>query len=303
VPFVLHRSGDDLSVEVGDDTCGADDVMVETAIYEASQFHLIQAADWEPPAWSSTPHPSPLPPRAASTSGSRQIPHPIGSVDGASLGYLEYLPPAYSETGDKSPLILFLHGSGESGDGGPLGVARLSAAGIPSLIASDSWPDDRPFVVLSAQHDDSKPPSYCMESSEIDDFLHFALSHYNVDPSRIYVTGLSCGAIGLWNYLNEHGDELVAAAVPIAGNGLFAIDARGCDLGTLPIWAFHGGYDDSVPIETETYPLEKLHECTDPSPVDARLTVFPSSGHDVWTRTYRGSDGYDIYDWMLSHHK
>ncbi len=300
IGFNFDRSGDNLNIDVGDDKCGLDDEMVETAIYEATPFHLIQVPDWEP---AELVQGSPPPPHGISSSSKRQVLNAAGTVDGAPLGYLEYLPPSYSASGEKSPLLVFLHGSGESGKGDNLGLAKLSAGGLPLLISSNHWPDDRPFVVLSPQHDDSMPPSFCMESKEIDGFLHFALEHYNVDPSRVYVTGLSCGAIGLWNYLNEHGDELIAAAVPIAGNGLLAVEQRGCDLGKTPIWAFHGAIDASVPVESEVYPMTALQQCTDPAPIDARLNVFPTSGHDVWTRTYSGQDGFDIYSWMLSHQK
>ena len=51
------------------------------------------------------------------------------------------------------------------------------------------------------------------------------------------------------------------------------------------------------------YPLTALQACTDPVPVDARLSVFPRVGHDVWDITYNGSAGYDLYDWFLSHTK
>jgi predicted peptidase len=142
-----------------------------------------------------------------------------------------------------------------------------------------------------------------MESSEIDAFLRFALEHYEVDPARIYLTGLSCGAIGLWNYLREHAGELVAAAVPIAGHGLAAIDERGCDLGTVPIWAFHGESDSTVFVHGDVYPISVLRSCTDPAALDARITVYPHVGHGGWSQTYSGSAGHDIYSWLLSHQK
>jgi len=69
------------------------------------------------------------------------------------------------------------------------------------------------------------------------------------------------------------------------------------------MWAFHGENDDSVALVGDVYPITRLQACTDPAPVDARLTVFPNSGHDVWTRVYGGTSGYDIYSWLLSHHK
>jgi poly(3-hydroxybutyrate) depolymerase len=299
VTFDMHRDGDALSIHVAADACAdPDDLAIQAILYESSPFHLVQAADWAPPASSAGPSPTD-PADQASNSFERQTRRPIGTVDGAPLGYLEYLPPDYGN--QPSPLIVFLHGSGESGAGDELALGVLSQAGIPSLIASNRWPDARPFVVLSPQHEQVET-SFCMEAQEIDAFLHFALAHYDIDPSRVYLTGLSCGAIGLWNYLAAHADELVAAAIPIAGYGIGAVQLAGCDLGRLPLWAFHGSADDRVFVRGDVYPLTVLQSCTNPAPVDARLTVYPDGSHDVWTDTYRART-YDIYAWLLSHHK
>lgn len=304
VTYDLSRAGDTLAVRVADDACpDPTDLPIREVIYESSAFRLVQAADWTPSSSSSSPSASPSSPTSsaeASTSSTRQTLRPKGTVKGAPLGYVEYLPPGYGKK--PSPLILFLHGSGESGDGSKVALEGLASAGIPSIIEFDHWPDSRPFVVLAPQHD-AQPPSFCMTADEIDAFLRFAMKHYDIDPSRVYVTGLSCGAIGLWNYLAAHRDELVAAVVPIAGNGVGAVQLAGCDLARLPIWAFHGALDDAVPVFGDVYPLTTLQACTDPSPSDARLTVYPLESHDAWTITYGGQAGYDIYDWMLGHHK
>jgi predicted esterase len=301
VTYDLSREGDELSVRVADDACSdPEDLAIQATIYESSPFHLVQAADWTPPT--STPQPSSsAAPSAneASTASTRQVLRPIGTVDGAPLGYVEYLPPSYGQ--QPSPLLVFLHGSGESGSGDELSLAGLATAGIPSLIRGNRWPDERPFVVLAPQHEED-PPSFCLEADEIDAFLRFALGHYDVDPSRVYLTGLSCGAIGLWNYLGAHGDELVAAAVPIAGYGIGAFELAGCNLTRVPIWAFHGSADENVPVRGDVYPLTALQACTDPAPLDARLKVYVGESHDVWTETYISTQ-YDIYAWLLSHHK
>ena len=58
-----------------------------------------------------------------------------------------------------------------------------------------------------------------------------------------------------------------------------------------------------VVLRGDVYPMESLQACTHPKAADARLTVYPDSGHDVWSRTYDMTAGYDIYNWMLSHTK
>lgn len=69
---------------------------------------------------------------------------PAGSIEGASLGYVEYLPPGYGD-GAPRPLLLFLHGWGENGDGSETALGRLFKLGVPMLVESDDWPDERPL--------------------------------------------------------------------------------------------------------------------------------------------------------------
>jgi dienelactone hydrolase len=254
-------------------------------------------------------------------------PRPIGSTD-STLGYYEYLPPSYAPTGATSPLLLFFHGYGETGDGTPEALSRLVLAGIPRYINAGGWSTDRPFVVLSPQHVEEAPgfdfsscdgepwggscnmqvqhdldnasPAFCTTPDEVHDFIAYAVAHYNVDPTRVYVTGLSCGAFGIWEYLAKYHDDLqVAAAVPIAGDGRPAWAPSYCGLASTPLWAFHGELDDVVNPLGSIEPLTALADCAGVPPGEARLTVYPDRDHNSWDPAYGGANGDDIYDWML----
>lgn len=222
---------------------------------------------------------------------------PLGSVPGAPLGYAEYLPPGYGD-GTPRPLLVFHHGIGESGFGTEADLDRLFNTGLPTLIEADEWPEERPFIVLMSQHE-GRPFTGCHTVTEVRSFLEFAIDHYDVDASRVYITGLSCGAIGSWSYLGADTNTLVAAAVLIAGNGNGAFGQAGCALGTVPIWAFHGDADDTVPPSGSIDPINSLNACTNPPPVEAKLTIYPGVGHNSWDMTYDGAAGHDVYGWML----
>ena len=213
---------------------------------------------------------------------------PIGSTE-STMGYDEYLPPSYDPKGDPSPLLLFFHGAGESGDGSAEALSHLVGAGIPKYINVGGWPTDRPFVVLAPQHFDPgtfdfstcdglpwggscgmqlqhdlghDSTSFCTTPDEVHDFIDYAVAHYNVDPTRVYLTGLSCGAYGIWEYLAAHGaDNKVAAAVPIAGDGRPGSSDDYCKLDTTPIWAFHGLLDDVVNPDGSIVPMTALQGC------------------------------------------
>jgi predicted peptidase len=231
---------------------------------------------------------------------------PLGSVDGAPAGYVEYLPPGYGK-GNLRPLLVFLHGAGENGVGGERALRRVLQTALPALIRNGRWPASRPFVVLMPQHKGGYGVGgagpLCPDAAEIHAFLRFAVRHYDVDRRRVYLTGISCGAYGIWDYLAAHSTKLVAAAIPIAGDGNHAFGRAGCALARVPIWAFHGARDDTVSVYGSIRPITLLRDCRDPAPVDLRLTVYPDVGHGGWSPTYDLSAGHDIYAWLLSHRR
>lgn len=227
-------------------------------------------------------------------SSARLRPLPRGR-SGASHGYWEYLPPGYGG-GVRWPLLVFLHGLGENGDGvGELG--RVLTAGIPALLRADRWPRERPFIVLSPQHAGPR----CPGAADIHAFLEFAVATYDVDPARVYLTGLSCGAIGAWEYLGAHEGRRIAAMIPISGDGRRVWAGRRRPFGDVAIWAFHGAEDPIVEVAGTIAPIRGLQSLT-PRP-EARMVIYPGVGHDAWTRTYDLSSGHDIYAWLLAHRR
>lgn len=232
-------------------------------------------------------------PGGPSSTRQRAVPK---SMTQANRGFYEYLPPGYGDA-KKRPLLVFFHGIGENGDGeGQLN--KVLANGPPKLIKDNKWPEDRTFIVLSPQH----PGGGCFGPDEIRDFLSFATANYDVDLNRVYLTGLSCGAIGLWNYLGKYTDDVVAAAVPIAGDGKGAYNRIDCELGLVPIWAFHGDQDRQVVPSGTNTPVDGLLDghCPSPPRKEIKKTIYPGVGHNSWSRTYDLSAGHDIYAWLMS---
>lgn len=258
---------------------------------------------------------------SASASGAgdhpaRLTPRPLGATRSAQ-GFFEYLPPGYGAPRRKWPLLVFLHGVGENGNGGSE-LPRLLAHGPLHALAlaqppavDEKSPARSAFIILSPQHlprpIDPAARFDCPSADEIHAFVTFAMTEYDVDPRRVYLTGLSCGAIGGWRYLGAHLAEQVTAAVLIAGDGRPAWQSRGCDLArAVAIWAFHGAADPVVPPVGTIEPMNHLGACsTGPGGAatawrEQRLTVYPGVGHDSWTETYAiGANPNDIYGWLL----
>jgi hypothetical protein len=234
---------------------------------------------------------------AGGPSSSRLTPHPLGSTS-APQGFYEYVPPGYPAQGPV-PLLVALHGIGENGDGTTT-LDNVIHVGVGPILTSDQWPEDRPFVVLLPQH---SVDGGCPAGGEIQAFIGWAMQNYTVDPKRIYLTGLSCGGIGAWDYLNVALDSQIAAMVPIAGDGQGAWANRGCSLGKVAIWAFHGDADPTVNVAGTNVPMDGLAGCPSPPRKDAIKTIYPGVGHDSWDETYDLSAGHDIYAWLLTQSK
>jgi predicted peptidase len=272
---------------------------------------------------------APTPKADTTRSSQRFTPRPLGTTH-APAGFYEYLPPGYGD-GTRHPLLVFLHGFGANGDGSAAQLGNLFDGGIPPLIHSDNWPSDRPFIVLAPQHasppDDPQGKAYarcdqaphpgtcvmkiqhdqghpaghtnCATPAEVDAFLAYAIANYDIDPSRVYLTGLSCGAYAAYEYLAAYGATRITALVAIAGDARPAWGAAGCKLAAVPIWAFHGDADDTVELAGSTTPMTGLATCPATAARPVKLTVYRGVGHDSWTRTYDLSAGNDIYTWML----
>jgi predicted peptidase len=194
------------------------------------------------------------------------------------LNYLLFLPDGY-ESGDKKwPLILFLHGAGESGSD----VERVKATGLPKLLDTKT---DLPFVVVSPQS-----PRGGWNADTLNALLDDVLARYKIDADRVYLTGLSMGGFGTWELGTAH-PERFAAIAPICGGGT---PSRASQLKGVPVWAFHGAKDNVVPIARTEAMIKAMKDAG----MEPKFTIYPEADHDSWTETYNNPE---LYKWFLEH--
>ncbi|WP_197517562.1 PHB depolymerase family esterase [Microbacterium karelineae] len=146
--------------------------------------------------------------------------------------------------GERVPLVVTLHGYGESGANNFSQIAgnQLSVAfADPERQAAD------PAFVLAPQADPTDPAKGAwwdpgMQRAVIELVEATIAENPAIDPARVYLTGLSMGSYGSWGILPQRSD-LFAGAVLVCGAGdeQAAVDA----LGDMPIWALHS-VDDVV---------------------------------------------------------
>ena len=218
---------------------------------------------------------------------------------GRSYPYALHVPRGY-DAERAWPLILFLHGKGECGRDGS---RQLSVGLGPELLAR---PERWPFLVLFPQKPGAEEEWEQHEAALLA-MLDTVADRYNVDPNRVLLTGLSQGGHGTW-VLGARHPQRWAALVPICGYASapprqragdhFAPAFRGSAaelapaLAALPIWAFHGEADETVPVAATL----ELVEATRRAGGSPKLTVFPGVGHNSWDAAYRNPQ---LSEWML----
>lgn len=194
------------------------------------------------------------------------------------LKYLLFLPEGYEQGDKKWPLILFLHGAGESGDN----LSKVKIHGPPKIVEKKA---DFPFIEVSPQS-----PGRGWNVDALKGLLDEVMHDYRVDRDRVYLTGLSMGGFGTWSLAAAH-PEYFAAIAPICVGGNPSDAAK---LKSLPIWVFHGAKDEVVPLDRSQQMVDALKEAG----ADVKFTVYPDAHHDSWTETY---DNPKLYDWLLEH--
>lgn len=172
-------------------------------------------------------------------------PVPLYTMSGP-YGYNEYLPKGYDEndTVKKWPLVISLHGRGGipgiSGTTGQVQIDQLDTAmeGIFETFKMDGL--TLPAVVLQPQSGGVSGHEW----DEVEGFIVYALSKYNVDPDRVYLSGNSYGAnIGALTYAsggtntNPYARRL-AALFPMCGGQFNATKVKGTRMANVPMWLF-----------------------------------------------------------------
>jgi predicted peptidase len=215
------------------------------------------------------------------------------SAAGTTYPYAVYAPPGLPEN---PPLVLFLHGSGESGTDG----TRAIGVGIGRELLMH--PEDWPAVVVIPQKP-SRATEWPAHEAAVLAILDREVAAHN--PSYVALTGLSQGGHGAWIIGSRHAERFNRIA-PVCGyvrtgsdrlaeaaSGDPAFKRVGAALAGTPVWAFHGDADSVVPVQQSRAAVEAVHRAGG----DAKLTVYEGVGHESWLNAY-AEPGFAA--WLLS---
>ena len=223
-------------------------------------------------------------------------------VDAVSYRYQVFVPSQWTSD-EEWPVIFFLHGAGERGDDG----LRQMEEGLPEILR------DRPnFPAVVVMPQCRRQTWWGDPAMEAQAFaaLEASMKEFRGDPKKLYLTGLSLGGYGTWAFGYKYPKKF-AALVPVCGGvrsrrrfpvpdwhpssrapeDPYAETARG--IGSVPVWAFHGDQDRSVPV-TES---RKLTEALETAGGNVRYTEYPGVAHNSWDRAYAEDE---LIPWLLS---
>lgn len=257
-------------------------------------------------------------------------------------GFLEYLPPTYNaSTPGGYPLIIYFHGVAEVGTGSSSDLCKILSLNAPTYDANNPFDIPLPeriergelpqvtyngktynYIVLSAQYSQYQYPNAYPSAADVSAMIDYAVANYNVDISKIYLTGMSSGA----NMVLEYAAASVANATRVAGIGLSSLCTSAgqypngpSNIATadLPLWALHCATDD---FEDPNTPMDDCHDSISTNWVSlinsylpstpAKKTTLPTAGytcntgftHNTWNLFYDPTfviDGANLYNWFI----
>ena len=199
------------------------------------------------------------------------------------LNYLLTTPTGFDPAKESLPMIIFLHGAGERGDD----IKRiLGPRSVPRYFNTDPDFKGLRVITLSPQCPDGMIWNELITS--VKELADTIIEKYNVDKTKVSVTGLSMGGFGTWSFITRYPDFVFRAA-PICGGGVSWCADR---LLNIPIRTFHGTADDSVPIR---YTMEMADTIRSLGGTNCTATYLPGVGHDSWIYAYEQTD---LIEWL-----
>ena len=179
--------------------------------------------------------------------------------------YGMYVPDDYR--GDEPfPLIVYLAGnSGPAIEGVQLGASAFERTGY-LVVYPNAWGG---WWRTNTQ-------------TMVDSLLAEVMRKYNVDPERIYISGLSNGGTGTFDYVSLWPQRFTAAVVAM-GAGLFGFIEKGgnrpfvSNVVHTPMLFLHGKRDEIIDVSATTNTVDSLRA----QHADVAMKLFPERGHEI----------------------
>ncbi len=222
-----------------------------------------------------------------------------------------------AERTEKYPMIVMLHGAGESGriwtgnynypttdvrfDNNGHNLLHGGTQHWSAVNRNPNLSNSFPGVVIWPQASYNGAWENGWNGGNLNDagsmvikIIEWIVQEMNIDPDRIYMHGLSNGGKGTWDLAAKRPD-LFAAILPMAGVGSDN-NQMAPILNTMPLWLFQGGTDTNPRPQAAADAIAALQA----QGGDPRYTLYPTLGHGVWNTAYAETD---FFPWIKSQNK
>lgn len=248
--------------------------------------------------------PAPVSPNeAVETKPALQKPVMSVNIGNTIHGYYAAMPATYDQTSKNYPLIIFIPGGGQYGNGAG-DLPLLLNDGMAQLLDEKKFPPSftvngktYSFIVLTPQSSGYPP------EDDIDGFIRYAKKNFRIDSTRVYIAGLSIGGTVTCSVAAKFFNE-VTAIVPMSGENNSYDVCKSIAENKIPVWAFHNKNDPSIPSDNAGSFIARINDYH--PAITPKLTLFNANVHDSWTQAidprYK-ENNMNIYEWMLQYSK
>lgn len=183
----------------------------------------------------------------------------------------------------KWPLIIYLHGKGESG----YNLTDLERHGPPYLIKNNQFPfKERHFFLATPQ---SPPNLGIWNPDSLESIRNEMLQKYPIDPNRISITGQSFGGIGVIYTLSRYPSSY-QVGLALCGR---ALKEWVPPLINKPLWLIHGENDIIIPALGSRQLFKWLKEA---GSTKVYYNELPGKGHMIHNEIYSKPE---VWQWLL----
>ncbi|MCS6852299.1 MAG: alpha/beta hydrolase-fold protein [Gemmataceae bacterium] len=206
----------------------------------------------------------------------------IDDPDGAKAAYVLFVPHHYRAE-KPYPLLIFLHGAGETGRDG----RRPTTVGLGPAVRRRE--KDFPFFVVFPQSQEYNWHADSDDARRALRILSQVQREYHIDRRRVGLTGISMGGSGVWSWAINFPNRW-SALVPVCGGGGYRLQAG--RIAHIPCWCVHGELDGVVSVEHSRAMVAALRAAGG----QPRYDEYAGVDHHCWDLAY---DNDELYDWLL----
>lgn len=215
-----------------------------------------------------------------------QLPEGYSSNFHKGMRYGLFKPAGYNPE-HKYPLIIYLHGSGDTTSWNLNWYQPPTSTEDPCFVLTPK----------SNNRNGGWGTSYSEFHSEdmrkTLDLMDSLMKVYKIDENRLYIHGTSMGGFGVFSVLAKEPGKF-AGAYAVCGGG----DPKQADkIKQTPLWIFHGDADPVVNIRFSRDIYSRMLEL---KAKEVRMTEYPGVGHESWQNV---NEEKTLAKWLLKQKK